>query len=146
MLQDSESEDETEIVLQDSDNDQNWWEEEDDENWRPLTNDMVIQNVLNRQLQEGDFVIVIFPGKKQNVFFVAKILNLRNQDLEYYVSFLRLKNNSVDLFHFPTVPDVSYVKEDDIKMILPKPRLCGSTIRQQSYFQFAVNFSELNIR
>lgn len=57
--------------------------------------------------------------------------------MEMFVSFLKTKN---ELFHNPNVPDLSYVKDDDIKFILPEPTVTENTARQQSCFKFLMIF------
>lgn len=46
----------------------------------------------------------------------------------------------------PDVPDLAYVKDDSIKMILPQPTVNGSTAREQSYYSFPrLGLHDLNI-
>lgn len=136
----SESEDDTEdISIHDEDSD--WCEE--DEN-QILTDEKLMVNVLPRLPKEGDYVLVRFSTKKKSVYYVGKILHERNDKLEYYISFLRA--NRKYQFHMPSNADLSYVKEYDVKLILPKPCLGGSTLRQQSYYYFNVDFCQIDIR
>lgn len=93
---------------------------------------------------EGDYVLVPFSTKKKSIYFVGKVLHELNDNLEYYVSFLR-SNHKYQL-RMPSNPDLSYVKDSDVKLILPKPSTGGSTLRQQSYFYFNVDFSQIDIR
>lgn len=149
----SESEDETaNISLHDEDSD--WQEEDEESDWceddevgnkmKSLTDEKLLNNVLPVLPKEEDYVLVRFSTKRKSVYFVGKVLHERNDKLEYYVSFLRA--NRKYQFHMPTNPDLSYVKEHDVKLILPKPSLGGSTIRQQSYYYFNVDFSQIDIR
>lgn len=149
----SDSEDETEnISIHDEDSD--WCEEDENNDWceedkvgnriEILTDDKLLRNVLPRLPKEGDYVLVRFSTKRKSVYFVGKVLHERNDKLEYYVSFLRA--NRKYQFNMPSNPDISYVKECDLKFILPKPCLGGSTLRQQSYYYFNVDFSQIDIR
>ncbi|CAH2108862.1 unnamed protein product [Euphydryas editha] len=149
----SESEDDTEnISIHDEDSD--WCEENEDSDWckedevgnkiEMLTDEKLLLNVLPRLPKEEDYVLVRFSTKRKSVYFVGKVLHERNDKLEYYVSFLRA--NRKYQFHMPSNPDLSYVKEYDVKFILPKPCLGGSTLRQQSYYYFNVDFSQIDIR
>uniref|UniRef100_A0A6P7GSV0 Uncharacterized protein LOC114341773 n=1 Tax=Diabrotica virgifera virgifera TaxID=50390 RepID=A0A6P7GSV0_DIAVI len=92
-----------------------------------------------------DYVLVEFHPPRSIVYYVGKILQIE-QDGEYRISFLRLKDKYSEQFVMPNVPDVASVNKKDVKYILPRPKLCGSTKRQQSYFAFTVSFSLLNIR
>lgn len=138
-----DNEDPGEVTYQESDEDDEWPDEE-------IDNDPIIitENYLKMPLshipQEAEYVLVEFSTKKSKVYYVGKVLESRNRKLEYYISFLRRKSDNK--FHMPNEPDVSYVKEHDIKFALPKPNLVGSTSRQQSYFSFSVDLSSLNIR
>lgn len=109
-----------------------------------LTEDILMEP-LERFPGEGEFVVVMFATKKTRVYYIGKVLETRNDALEYFISFLRLQTRGPEQFSLPDVPDVSYVKEHDIKYILPKPIISGSTKRQQSYYKFAVTFA-INIR
>lgn len=138
----SDSEEDGEVVLDDdSADDGNWLD--DDENQENIITEELLVNPLTELPKEGQYVVVQFASKKQRVFYVAKVLQERNNELEFYVSYLRHRKGQ---FTMPNVPDLAYVKDDNIKMILPNPTLKGSTARQQSYLSFGVNLSGLNIR
>lgn len=108
-----------------------------DEDFRPLPRDP----------QVGDYVIVLFVQKKVKVYFVAKILEevADDSDADFYVSYLKLKSKVVQKFCGPLEPDLAGVRRADIKYILPKPTIQG-TSRRQVTFQFAVDLSNLNFR
>ncbi|XP_045762732.1 uncharacterized protein LOC123865623 [Maniola jurtina] len=140
----SESEDDAENFSLD-DEDSDWCEEDEVEDEIEILTDQKLQlNVLPRVLKEEDYVLVRFSTKRKSIYFVGKVLQDRNENLEYYVSFLRV--NRKYQFHMPSNPDLSYVKECDVKLILPKPCVGGSTLRQQSYYYFNVDFSQIDIR
>lgn len=84
-----------------------------------------------------------FVTKKQKSLFVGKVLEGRNTDLEYYVSFLRRKPGT-ERFHMPDNPDLSVIKEDDIKYILPKPSVVGTLSRP--FYTFPIDLSSLKLR
>lgn len=138
----SDSEEDDEVVLDDdSADDDNWLD--DEENQENIITEELLVNPLTELPREGQYVLVQFESKKQRVFYVAKVLEERNNDLEFYVSYLRHRKGQ---FTMPNAPDLAYVKDDNIKMILPNPTLNGSTARQQSYLTFGVYLSGLNIR
>ncbi|XP_026331553.1 uncharacterized protein LOC113238919 [Hyposmocoma kahamanoa] len=138
----SDSEEDGEVMLgDDSADDDNWLD--DEENQENIITEELLVNPLTELPREGQYVVVQFASKKQQVFYVAKVLEERNNELEFYVSYLRYRKGQ---FTMPNAPDLAYVKEDNIKMILPNPTLNGSTARQQSYLTFGVNLNGLNIR
>lgn len=127
---------------QESDDDMDWLEEDMEIENTVLTEE-VIKQPLPRVPKEGEFVLVLFTTKKKRVYYVGKILEERNSNLEYFISFLRKK--SYDKYHMPAVPDLASVKEHDIKFILQTPTITGSTARQQSYHSFSVDLCNLNM-
>nr|CAI5826560.1 unnamed protein product [Callosobruchus analis] len=102
-----------------------------------------LQQPLPGPPQEDKYVLVEFATKKKISYYVGKILQTRNKDLEYQISFLR--QNQQNKFRIPNVPHISFVKEDDVKLILPKPTCSGSTSRQQSFYSFPLDLSALNV-
>lgn len=105
---------------------------------------------LPRDPKENDFVVVLFPLKITLVYYVAKILEIiedNDVDTNFFVSFLRLKNRTHQTFCEPIVPDTAGIQMHDIKYILPVPKIIGSS-RRQSSFSFDVHFdtSLLNLR
>ncbi|KAK9879928.1 hypothetical protein WA026_008435 [Henosepilachna vigintioctopunctata] len=140
---DSENEELLEIPYQKSDEDNDWFDEEVENRPVPITSNY-LERPLSHTPQEGEYVLVEFSTKKTQIYYVGIVLESRNEKWEYCISFLRQK--SINKFHNPNEPDISYVKEHDIKLILPKPDISGSTSRQQSYLSFATDLSLLNIR
>lgn len=130
----SSSSDEDDMILND--------ETDDEGDWVEIEETILTEDLLTRPLErlpnEGEYVLVQFCSKNQKIFFVGKVLEERNHSsLELYVSFFRYKKGK---FVMPNVPDLSYVKDDDVKFILPTP-VTGSTARQQSYYTFPVDLS-----
>lgn len=102
---------------------------------------------LTRNPRPKDFVIVAFASKKTTVFYVGEVLEeLESQDCDYYVSYLKLKSKAKQLFSVPKEPDTAGVHKADIKYILPRPKISGSTARQQTIYKFFVDMSQLNLR
>lgn len=133
-------------------------EEEEDEELQQLTDDdgdylkenkyiditeNDLKHPLSRPAKKGEYVLIQFSTKKKKNYYVGKVLETRNEAFEYFISFLRLK--SVNKFYMPNVPDLSFVREEDVKLILPPPSFSGCTTRQQSYFYFSISFSLLNV-
>lgn len=56
---------------------------------------------------------------------IVKTLESRNNNLEYFVSFLRKER-----FHVPDKPNISIRQENDIMHILPKPLFRRSVIKK----------------
>ncbi|XP_045782879.1 uncharacterized protein LOC123879265 [Maniola jurtina] len=137
----SDSEDEMDIVLNDETDDEGDWIETEEEH--NITDDL-LKRPLVRLPNEGEYILVQFCSKNQKIYFVGKVLEERNiSSSDLYVSFLRYKKGK---FVMPNVPDLSYVKDEDVRFILPKPTVSGSTSRQQSYYVFPVDLSQINIR
>lgn len=93
-----------------------------------------------------EFVLVEFKAKERRVYYVAKVLSVSVDDFEVEVSFFRKSNKMMNTFHLPNVPDISKVSLSDIKMVLPQATLCGNTKRQQSFYKFNLDFSEIDLR
>lgn len=138
----SDSEEDCEIVLNDDSPDEGSWlsDEEDKEN---IITQKMLMKPLPRLPREGEYVLVEFASKKQLLYYVAKVLEERNDTLELYVSYLRHKKGR---FSMPNTPDLAYAKDDNIKLLLPTPVSSGSTVRQQSYLTFSFDLSCINIR
>lgn len=99
---------------------------------------------LTRPPTEGDYVVVLFVTKKSKAYFVGKILEKIDEDTnDFYISFLKLKSKVHQTFAEPTEPDLAGVKIDDIKYILPEPKIQG-TSRRQSTYKFNVDLGLLN--
>lgn len=98
-----------------------------------------INKPLSRFLKEGEYVLVQFTTKKIKPFYIGKVIEERNENLEFYISFLMKK--ACNKYHFPAILDLSNVKDDDVKFVLPKPTFSGSTTRQQNYYSFSIDLS-----
>ncbi|XP_072929474.1 uncharacterized protein [Epargyreus clarus] len=99
---------------------------------------------LPREPKVGDYVIILLETEKKNkLFYIARIIEEPDQDdCDYYVSFLKLKSKVYHKFSEPLEPDCAGVRKIDIKYILPKPKVDGSS-RRQATFKFPVNISLL---
>nr|CAI5818512.1 unnamed protein product [Callosobruchus analis] len=142
-VMDSDSDEDAEIDFQDSEDDYDSDSIGEKENNVSILTHEDLQQPLPGPPQEGEYVLVEFATKKKVLYYVGKILQTRNRDLEYQISFLR--QNHQNKFRVPNVPDISFVKEDDVKLILPKPICSGSTSRQQSFYSFPLDLSALNV-
>jgi hypothetical protein len=106
--------------------------------------------LISRDPKVDEFVLVLFPYKKTFVYYVAKVLETiddNEDESDFFVSFLRLKNRTQQTFCEPIMPDTAGIRVRDIKYILPDPKIIGSSRRQTS-FSFEVHFdmSLLNLR
>lgn len=146
LQSDGEEDEETGIKLTDSEeySDEADYDQDEDENDMML---VLTENHLTKPLPrpalEGEYVIVQFATKKLRSLYVGKILEGRNNDLEYYVSFLRRKAGT-ERFHVPDKPDLSIVKDNDVKYILPKPSMVGTSSRPM--YCFPLDLSSLKLR
>lgn len=100
---------------------------------------------LDKDPEPDDFVLVQFKAKN-DVFYIGKVVELKELSNDIVVNFLRKSTKFDGHFIFPTIPDVAIIPLNDIKMILPRPSLLGNTKRLQSYYKFEINFNHLNMR
>lgn len=137
-----ESDDE-ELQLAETDDEKHWLEmpEEDLEDINIITEED-LKNPLPHPPKEGEYVIVQLTSKKQRSLFVGKVIEESNCDLEYYISFLRRKPGT-EKFYTPTKTDLSLVREEDLKYILTKPSMVGTTSRP--FYNFQIDFTFLCI-
>lgn len=101
------------------------------------------EEILNSsKLKEGDFVLVKLASKKNVAHYVAKIVEVL--DDEYLVKYLKtvIGNNK---FVYSD-EEVSCVSEDDIIKKLPSPDLVGTSRRQQNMMSFNVKFDTYNVK
>lgn len=102
---------------------------------------------LARNPRSKDFVIVALASKKSKVYYLAEVLGeLEGEECNYFVSYLKLKSKAKQLFTLPLEPDTAGVNRKDVKYILPRPKMSGSTTRQQAIYKFPINMSQLNLR
>lgn len=95
--------------------------------------------------KEGDFILVEFIAKSKKVYYVGKVIGVKNNEVE--VTFLRKSVKNPNKFHLPCIPDISVVSSSDIKMILVTPTFSsGTTKRMQGLYQFNVDFSMIDLR
>ncbi|CAH2088997.1 unnamed protein product [Euphydryas editha] len=95
---------------------------------------ILTENFLRLPLEPkvGDYVIILLETEKKNkLFYFARIIKEPDEDdCDYYVSFLKLKSEVYHKFCEPFEPDCAGVRKNDIKYILPKPKVNGSSRRQ----------------
>ena len=91
-------------------------------------------------LDENDFVLVKFPTKKNDIFYLGIIIE-KTGDL-FEIKFLRRERPGSLSFIFPQVEDVMDVKLEDIIGKLPKPTMQGGTARLARHHVFPVNFGK----
>lgn len=87
---------------------------------------------FSRKPVVGDFVVVAFNTNKTKVYYVAEIIKIRDYNT-YGASFMRIKNKELMKFTMPLEPDLAEVKLNDIKIILPSPKINGSKNRNTTY-------------
>ncbi|GBM03452.1 hypothetical protein AVEN_265486-1 [Araneus ventricosus] len=100
---------------------------------------------LDRSPEQGDYVLVKLRAKKA-IFYIVKVIEGKDCDGDFVVSFLMKRNKIVGKFVQPNVRDVASVPEKYIKMILPQPVTLGFTKRQKSLISFEVDFRFINIK
>lgn len=87
---------------------------------------------LPRKPVVGDFVFVAFNTNKIKVYYVAEIIEVCDNNT-YGASFMRIKNKELMKFKMPLEPDLAEVNLNDIKIILPSPKIHGSKSRNTTY-------------
>lgn len=100
---------------------------------------------LDREPVEEDFVLVQVCDK-QKYFYVGKVMKQTDKEGDLEISFLRKNQKILNVFIWPSVPDVASVPNEDIKLLLSAPMRKNGTKRTQSFLSFEVNFFNLNVR
>lgn len=103
---------------------------------------------LDRDHFEGDYVLVefkILKPKSKLVFYVGKIIKNIDDDGALEISFLKKKYKKSEpcKFVLPDIPDLASININDIKVLLPPPKISGKTSRQQSFYSFEVDLGGL---
>lgn len=144
VLQDSStSESDTSMILESDGAMTDEFDDNSDIDSIPIAKDQL--GNLSRDPVEGEFVLVEFQGRKDKIYYLAKVLAA--QEGEFDVSFLRKKSPTQYVFCIPDIPDLSTVPKSDIKLILPKPSDLGSTSRcKNSFYSFNIDFCGLDLR
>jgi hypothetical protein len=134
---DEDEEEDIDIKLTDSEeySDEADYDQDGNENEIFVLTENHLTKPLPRPAREGEYVIVQFVTKRLRSLYIGKVLEGRNYKLEYYISFFKRKPGT-DKFHVPDKPDLSIVKENDIKYILPKPSMVGTSSRPMYCFPF----------
>lgn len=116
---------------------------EDDD--KMILDDDIISKPVPKNPKVGDYVVVLIEtNKKKKYYYVAKILEESNEpEYDYFVSYLKLKSKVFYKFAEPVEPDLAGVWKNDIKFILPDPKVEGSSRRQATY-TFPINLSLLS--
>lgn len=92
-------------------------------------------------VEEGDFLLIKFCTKTTLVHYVGRME--KEVDDEYEINFLRKKGTG---FIFPTVPDITNIKKQDVVLKLPSPFKSGGSSRLFSILYFDIdlnNFTNL---
>ncbi|CAA3019261.1 Hypothetical predicted protein [Olea europaea subsp. europaea] len=86
---------------------------------------------LDRTPKEEEYVLTACPGKKGDLFYVAKVIKELDDDGDLEISYLRKSNKTRGKFVIPNVPEMCSIPLADVRMILPPPS-CSGTKRQKS--------------
>ncbi|KAJ2937102.1 hypothetical protein O0L34_g19464 [Tuta absoluta] len=102
---------------------------------------------LSRDPREGEYVIIVFTSKKDKVYYIAKILEIidDDDDFDFSVSYLKLKSKAKQKFIDPIDIETAGVSLQDIKYILPAPKFEG-TSRRKTTLKFPIDMSRINLR
>lgn len=139
---DSETSEDGETIISLSDRENSDIEDEEDEDFIMINGNF---EKLKRKPQENDYVLVLFKTKKIKIFYVGIIIE-KMDETTYVASFMRVKSKLIMKFCMPLEPDLAEIKIDDIKMILPLPKINGTKSRN-SFYIFPVRMSpNLNLR
>ena len=99
---------------------------------------------LDNNPKLGDYVLVEF-NTDPKVYYVEKIITEMDGNNDFVITYMR-KQEKMDTFTFPNVPDEASVSLEDIKVILSDPVKCGTTRRQLSFIKFEYSFSNLLVK
>ncbi|GBL74635.1 hypothetical protein AVEN_235531-1 [Araneus ventricosus] len=94
----------------------------------------------NLSIDENDFVIVRFLGKKKISHSVGKI-EKKISSSECESNFLRKRGLNSSQFIYPENVDISVVDSNDIVKKLPKPAVLGGTLQTATILTFIFDFS-----
>jgi hypothetical protein len=67
---------------------------------------------------------------------MGKIINQKDEDDDFEISYLKKSVKYPSRFGFPVKPDIASVAETDIPIVLPRPLIAGQTKRLKSYPSF----------
>ncbi|KAK9688488.1 hypothetical protein QE152_g35289 [Popillia japonica] len=126
----------TNVVLQDSSDDENFHASSPEPN--------ITFGDLDREPSQVDYVLVKFFAKS-DVYYIGKIISCETAD-EFQITFLRKCLKVHQTFIYPNISDVAVVPKSDIQMILLRPKEYGKTKRQQAFLKFEINFESIDIR
>lgn len=110
-------------------------DEIDDDRQQPLL--LIDQDILNK----NDMVLVKFTHRKQNKFYIGKIVTVHSSQ-DFDITFLKRKD---DRFTFPDLPDISQIHRNEIVAKMPPPKQLPGTSRSASCIKFDINFSKYNM-
>lgn len=111
-------------------NEENWWDFENNEANEPLG-----------PMKQGDYILVRFATKCKNVFYVAQIEEVGEEDVD--VKYLRRNGNK---FLEPVIAEKYSVPKTDIECQLPAPTVQGGTERTAKQFLFTIDFNKYNVK
>jgi hypothetical protein len=63
---------------------------------------------------------------------MGKIINQKDEDGDFEISYLKNSVKDPSRFVFPVEPDLASVAETDIAIVLPQPLIAGQTKRLKS--------------
>jgi len=89
----------------------------------------------------GQWILVRYPGKKRENYFVGKVDAFLDNG-SYSVRFAR--KYGVNKFKWPPKEEIADVHPEDIRSGLPDPEVEGNKSRA-SVFKFDANFEGLNV-
>ncbi|GBM86172.1 hypothetical protein AVEN_48185-1 [Araneus ventricosus] len=104
---------------------------------------MILKNWTEVQNKETMFLWNFVQRKPS---YIGKVIEDKDCDRDFVVSFLRKSDKIVGKIVQPNVPDVTSMPEKDIKMILPQLVTLGFTKRETSLTSFEVYFWFINIK
>ena len=107
LFQDDNSDvDESEMILQDSSDDENC-----DQSELIPEPELVDFEDLERSPTSGDYILVEFEAKKK-IYYIGKVLSCEDESPECEVMFLRKSLKVENKFVTPTVPDISFIEKN----------------------------------
>lgn len=103
-----------------------------------------IEEMDERSIKEGDFVLVELASKKTKRYYVAKVIEIVEDgfDVKFYK---KIAGTTASRNFIPSDEDPSFVNSKDVVLHLPQPTSVGLSKRQEAQLIFSVDFSEYNI-
>ena len=96
---------------------------------------------ISDTIEKGDFCLTVLQGKKTEHFYVAEIIDVKEE--QYSVKYLKKIAHSNKFLY--DKDDVYEIENTNIVFKLPKPKSVGASERQCMQLTFGNSFSNYNV-